>query len=149
MGHKVFVSFLIWGFEDNGHDDLEKLLGIKPIKVHKKGQARSSRISALAKDNIFWIGFGLDEFQPFEDQMQALIGILRPRYSILKSVAQKYHTELSCAAYLQYGSDGSLPSIHLNKNDIEFLSDLGVDDFDIDLYLLPIKEVKYSSSIFL
>jgi hypothetical protein len=139
MRHQVHVTFLISGFDDINHEDLEKALDIKPAYVHKKGEPKSSISSALAKDNIFWIGSGLDPYQSFRDQMDALIGILKNRYPILKEFARRYECEISCAAYMRYDNDQSLPSINLSRSDIEFMAELGIEDFDVDLYVLPDK----------
>jgi hypothetical protein len=136
MKNELFLDFCIWNFDDTTADDITKTLGIQPIKVYIKGQKKNAKSATVAKQNGWRMNSGLDKYASFDDQMEAILDIIEPRIDLFRQFCEKYYCEFSCALYIYYNNDESIPSIHLNSRYNRLVKELNIE-FDVDLYCLP------------
>lgn len=135
MKHEVYLDFTIADFENLTHDEITQILGINPKKIYVKG-SKKTPTSSVVRRNRWIMGSPLNEFESFEDQMNALLDIIEPKIDLFRPFCNKYNCEFSCAIFLRYENDESIPSIHLNSRYNKLNRELKIE-FDIDLYCLP------------
>ncbi len=137
--NQVDLRFSIWNFEDLSHSEISDTLGLLPQKVYIKGEFRNPKNtnpdSPRVKKNGWILNSGLDEYAPFEHQMNNLLDILEPRIDTLKEISVKYLCEFSCALHVYRDNGESTPSVHLDERYNNFIKEVNVE-FDLDLYVV-------------
>ncbi len=138
MKNEIHLSFIIADFDDINHDDITKILDIKPSKIYIKGQKKypASSVLTLVKRNRWILKSQLDEYSSFEDQMNAMLDIIESKIDLFRPFCQKYCCEFSCAIFVRYDNNESTPSLHLNSRYNRVIKELNIE-FDLDLYCLP------------
>lgn len=136
MKNEVHLDFTIADFEDITHDEITQQLGINPVKVYIKGQAKNPNFGGIAKRNRWLMGSGLDKYASFEDQMKAMLDIIESKIDLFRPFCEKYYCEFSCAIFIRYDNEESTPSVHLNARYNRLIKELNIE-FDVDLYCLP------------
>jgi hypothetical protein len=140
MNHRIYLNFVIEGFEDVTHDDISTQLGIQPYEIFKKGEKRfrPPSSSAVWKFNRWIMPAPLDEYSSFEEHLNATLDIIEPKIDLFRPICEKYRCEFRCAIYLYFGNGESIPSVFLDSRYHEFIRKLNADvGFDFDLYMFP------------
>jgi len=138
MNNEVFLRFCISDFEDITHDEITKMLGVKPIKEYVKGQKRNPKNPnpTLIKENRWLMEPSSSKYTSFEGQMEALLNIIESKIDVFKPLCEKYNCEISCALFIYYDNKESTPSIHLDARYNNLIKELDIE-FDVDLCVLP------------
>lgn len=138
MKNEVFLRFCISGFEDITHDEITKMLGVKPTKEYIKGQKRNPKNpnSPLIKENRWLMEPSSNVYTSFEDQMETLLSIIESKIDVFKPLCEKYYCEISCALFIYFDNGESTPSVHLDARYNNLIKELDIE-FDVDLYVLP------------
>jgi len=136
MKNEVVLSFVIADFDDIGHEEITKTLGIIPSRIYIKGQKKNPNFSGLSKRNRWIMGSSLDKYASFEDQMNEMLDIIESKIDLFRPFCEKYHCEFSCAIFIRYDNEESTPSVHLNSRYNRVIKELNIE-FDVDLYCLP------------
>jgi len=132
MKNKIVLTIGIWDFEDITHQEISDALGLTPIKIFVKGEKTNPKFQVLAKKNG-WMYSQVDrEYEPFKDQLDSLIELIKSRQTIWKKFARNYYCELSCAIFKD-DAEESMPWVHLTREHIGFLNEFRIE-FDLDLY---------------
>jgi hypothetical protein len=133
--NEIVLSFCVWDFNDISHDELTKIFGTNPSKVHIKGEAMNPEFSPrLATENGWILNATTDKFTSFAEQMDNLLCILESRIVVLKPICSKYYCEFSLALFI-YSDQESTPSVHLSSRYHALARELDFE-FDLDLYCL-------------
>lgn len=140
MKHQIYLDFVIADFEDVSHEEISKILGIRPYKTYMIGQKKNPNSSspdpALVKRNRWVLRSLLDEYSSFENHMNALLEIIEPKVNLLKPFCEKYRCEFNCAIYLRYENGESMPSVYLGSRYNSLIKELNIC-FDVDIYCFP------------
>lgn len=136
MKNEIVLSFCIWDFNDISHDEITKVIGVKPSKIYVKGQKRNPDLPGLAKGNGWILESFFNKYAPFDDQMNYLLDILEPKILELKPICEKYYCEFSCGLFIYFDNGESIPSVHLNTRYNSIAHKLNLE-FDLDIYCLP------------
>jgi hypothetical protein len=136
MKNEVVLDFCIWNFDDITPDYITETLGLQPARVYIKGQKTNPKFAAVAKQNGWRIGAGLDKYASFKDQMEVLVAIIESKIELFRPFCEKYYCEFSCAIFIRYDNDEGTPSVHLDARYNRLIKELNIE-FDIDLCCLP------------
>jgi len=138
MNNEIILRFCISDFEDITHDEITKMLGVKPIKEYVKGQKRNPKNpnSPLIKENRWLMEPSINKYASFENQMETLLNIIESKIDIFKPLCEKYYCEISCTLFIYYDNNESTPSIHLDARYNNLIKELDIE-FDVDLYVFP------------
>jgi len=138
MRNEIYLDLRINNFDDITHDDLTRLIGINPIKIHVKGERKNPKNpdSPLIKMNNWLINSGLDKYASFEDHLGALLNIIESKIEIFRSLCEKHYCEFVCAFFVYCDNGESTPWIHLDKRYNNLIKELNIE-FDLDLYVFP------------
>jgi hypothetical protein len=136
MKNEIILRFCIWDFDDISCDEMTQLIGIKPSKIYIKGQKKNAIGSALAERNGWLLDSPLNKYSPFEDQMNSLLDIIESKIDIFRVLDKKYYCEFSCALYIYFDNEESIPWLHLDARYNQLIKELNIE-FDVDIYCLP------------
>jgi hypothetical protein len=134
--HEIFLSMKLSGFENITHDQITNLIGFPPSYKHVKGELINPNLILRAEKNGWVLKSACSKHTPFEEQMDSMIDIIGPKIEILRSLSLQCSVEVSCAVYIYYESEESIPSIHLAPRHISVLKEIN-SEFDLDLYCFP------------
>ena len=136
MKHRIYLNLIIADFDDIPHDEISQTLGINPMRVYIKGQKKNPNSSspnpALVTRNRWIMGCPVDEYSSFEDQMNATLDIVEPKINLFKPFCEKYSCNFSCALYLRFDNEESMPSVYLNSRYNRLIRELNIG-FDVDI----------------
>ncbi|MCO6565440.1 MAG: DUF4279 domain-containing protein [Apibacter sp.] len=135
--NELYFEFIIRGYNDITHEDITRMLNIKPSKIYIKGKPMNPKMKILAKKNGWRIDNPLANKSLFEDQLNAMLDLLEPKIEILQMLSKKYgcEYEFSLAIFI-YNRKESTPWVHLTPRYNEFIRQIEVE-FDLDLYCPP------------
>ncbi|CVK16209.1 protein of unknown function (DUF4279) [Apibacter mensalis] len=135
--NELYFEFIIRGYNDITHEDITRMLNIKPSKIYIKGKPMNPKMKILAKENGWRLNNPLANKSLFEDQLNAMLDLLEPKIEILQMLSKKYgcEYEFSLAIFI-YNRKESTPWVHLTPRYNEFIRQLEVE-FDLDLYCPP------------
>lgn len=138
MKHEIVLTLCFWGFEDITHEEISHELQVEPTKVQIKGKRKNPAFLPLAKENGWLLEISSNHFVLFEKQLNSLLDFVSTKKEKIKELSNKYTCEISCALYLRYGNEESIPSIHLGERYHSVFKDVNVQ-FDLDIFCLPNK----------
>jgi hypothetical protein len=135
--NELYFEFIIRGYNDITHEDITRMLNIKPSKIYIKGKPMNPKMKILAKQNGWRLNNPLANKSLFEDQLNAMLDLLEPKIEILQMLSKKYgcEYEFSLAIFI-YNRKESTPWVHLTPRYNEFIRQIEVE-FDLDLYCPP------------
>jgi len=136
MNNEIILRLGIWDFNDISHKEISNSLSVEPTKEYFKGQKRSKNVSAISKKNGWLFQPTLNLQLSFEEQLDKLLSIIVSKKDVLEVYCRKYYCEISCAVYIYYDNEESIPSVHFNKDQLQVLKELKIE-FDLDIYCLP------------
>lgn len=134
MKHELDISFVLTGFDDRP-EEVSRMLAVKPTQTWLRNQLIQNT-SLRRKDNGLKIASGLPKDSGFEAHVHAIAKILMSSPEQFKQLCSKYHGQISCAIYLSFKSEESIPTIFLDKSSLKLFADLGME-IDFDLYMVP------------
>jgi len=132
------LRFCIWEYDDISHEDITNTLKLTPLKTYIKGKKINPRFERIAKQNGWVYGTPYYNEMDFMTQLDEILDVLEPRISILRTYAQKYKCEFSCAVFLN-NREESTPWIHFGKRYNAFIKEIDVE-FDIEIFYPPLEE---------
>jgi len=138
MNNEIILRYCISDFEDITHDEITRILGIRPFKEYIKGQKRNPNNpnSPLIKQNRWIMESPNNKYTPFDLQMESLLNIIENKIDVFKPLCKKYNCEISCAIFIYFDNGESMPSVHLDSRYNNLIKELDIE-FDVDLYVLP------------
>ena len=74
--NELYFEFIIRGYNDITHEDITRMLNIKPSKIYIKGKPMNPKMKILAKKNGWRIDNPLANKSLFEDQLNAIFDLL-------------------------------------------------------------------------
>ncbi len=134
--NRVDIYLEINEFDDISHEEISNLLELQPSKIFVKGKPYNLKMNRVAQRNR-WLLNAYKDGDPrpiFEAQIDSLIELIRPRQNAFQLIGSKYKCEIKCAVLVYLGNGQSIPSVHLNSDQIKFLSSIHAD-FDVDIYV--------------
>ncbi len=132
MNYKIFVAFMLMGFESAPEEITEKV-GITPSETWKTGDFVTKKSVMRHQSNGWQLNSQLEKTAELEDHIQSVLEQLKPSWQSFIEISIDCYVEISCAIYLY--SDNQLPAIHFNKEIVQQIAELNAD-IDIDLYNL-------------
>lgn len=136
MKNEIILDLRIFDFNDITHDELTMLIGLKPVKIHIKGDKKypEKLNSPLIEKNNWFLGSGLDKHSSFDEQMNAMLDIIESKKDVFRSICKKYYCEFRCATTIYYGNKESVPWVYLGERYNAINKELKIA-FDLDLYV--------------
>jgi len=133
--NEVDLRFCIADFEEIGHADITKVIGVNPTYIRVIGEKRNPKNpdSPLWKNNLWSMNSGLDKYANFDDQMNALLDIIEKKIDVIKPLCKKYYCEFACAIFIYKDNGESTPWVHLDRRYNKISNELNCE-FDVDLY---------------
>ncbi len=138
MFYKIELDLILDGF-DIDPTQISKILLLSPTQVWLKGE--SIQKTALKRKSNGWVlSSRLEKSAELEDHINALFSKIKPVLLNFHNLPLSTEKELSCAIYIYHEKNNSAeehrtPSIHLEREHVEILNQLGAE-FDLDLYVL-------------
>ncbi len=110
-------------------DEISRLVGIQPDYAWLKGEPRSEG-GIVAKDNGWVLQSGLDSEEPFDVQLNILLGRVSVRAKEFHTLSEEDSIQLFCAIY----SDApAAPPCVLSREQVETIAALGAA-FELNYY---------------
>jgi hypothetical protein len=122
-----FAAFVAW----ERADAISAIVGREPTSFKSLGSPVASNSNVLTQKSIWKIESGLPRSASVEDQLDALLRLLRPYAGGVRKVAEQYSAGVLCAAYWKTFT----PGMHLTFEQIHDLASLRLS-FDLDMYHL-------------
>lgn len=140
MESKVRACFALFGFQEDP-DEVTRIIGMAPSRTDRIGKPLSSVLNPsaygsalpIAKVNSWELDSGLDTSADVASHMRALLDQLRPVWSVLHSLAERYQAVFTCIVE-SYGGDR--PPIQFDKDVVRGIAELNAP-LDVNLYILP------------
>lgn len=131
--HQTFMSLKVLDFPFHP-DTIGDMLGLQCSESWQKGDYRSPKVRMRHKENGWQLKSPLGDDAGFEDHLKCIIDAVYPSRMALQKLSKEYYTELSCAIYMAINSEKSLPSMHIDEEQIRILAEMNLQ-IDVDLYL--------------
>lgn len=122
-----FAAFGTW----ERPETISAIIGREPTSFRAINSPISRNSTALTRKSIWKIESGLPRSASVEDQLTALLKLLRPYERGVRQVAEQYSAAILCAAYWKTFT----PGVHLTFEQIHDLATLRLS-FDLDMYYL-------------
>ncbi len=136
MNNIIQIRLCIFDYECP-HDEISKLLDIKPFKVWTKGQPRGGITGAKPYEQNCWIlDSGLDKHKSFEEHLEALLNKIKPNLDKFIPICNQYYTSLYCQIMFTANNEVSTPSAEITSEQLKILASLNVN-IDNDFYRIP------------
>lgn len=105
---------------------------MKSFKTYIKGEKIRENSPGRSQRNGWIYGAEYETGKDISEQMEEVLEVLTPKLAY----SEKYCCEISCALFLN-NREESVPWIHLDKRQIDFLKDVNAE-FDLVIYYPPL-----------
>jgi len=126
---QIEVVFRLETRQSRSPEELSHALGLPPTSAVRAGERSTprSRVSPTTRWNF---STGRRPSRHFDEQLHAMIAILRPRAEAIASLTtERWDGVFSFVAYFV----DAVPQLQLTNHDLRFIRELGLD-IDVDLY---------------
>lgn len=127
---KIYINFVVTDFGDDPQV-VTALMGIQPTQSWVIGDSLPNHPTARRTHSRWSLASGLGTGNSVEDQLAALLGLLRERHRNVMVTAARFPSEIRCAIYYQDFN----PRIHLSPTNVSQAAGLGLA-IDFDLYFI-------------
>ena len=130
--NRISLSLCVWEIDDTTPDAITVLLSLAPNRTYVKGERRRPGTSATWRMSGWCRKSGVRDACTFEEHLDALCALIRPREEVFARLAEKYCVEIACKVEIDSSDNVSTPWLHLTKAHMQLLSKVGISvDFDI------------------
>ena len=100
MGTKTYVYLAVFDFGDDP-EVVSAMMGMEPTKAWVKGEHYVTASPDARRTHSRWtVDSGLDQTEPLEAHLSALLTKIEPRHAVIQQVAQRFPAHIGVAQYL-------------------------------------------------
>ncbi len=113
-------------------EDIDRILGLKPTRIHRRGEPRGRHGKSAEthwSHSLWSLESPLGEGRDLAEHLKWLLDALEPRVSVLKKLAEQYRIDLFCGFSSRSGQGGLV----LDAAILRRLAGLGIP-ITLDLY---------------
>jgi hypothetical protein len=131
MGTATHVYFGVFDFGDDPRA-VSEIMGLEPTEAWVKGEHYSASSPGARRTHSRWaLESGLDEGEPLEGHIRALLARLEPKQVEIRQVAERFTARIGVAQYFYEMN----PGFRIESDILERLANLGLP-IDFDQYCL-------------